>query len=84
MKLNWKPCLSLNKHNHFLVKLAVAILLMGLAFRLFFFRSEEFPAPDLESPVVDKTEVVEAKPPVVFAVDVSEYEDQNPMPQNGD
>lgn len=81
MKLNWKlcNCWSLKNHHHLLIRVAVAILLMGFAFRLFFFKSEEF----LQTPVVDKTEVAEATPPVVATVDVSEYEDQNQMPQKG-
>ncbi|KAK3228000.1 hypothetical protein Dsin_007862 [Dipteronia sinensis] len=97
MKLNW----SLKKNNHLLVKLAVSILLVGLAFRLFVFKSQEFTAPsELEtsgSAGVDRIEVVaepepetkakaegEAKAPEaeVSTVDVSEYEDQNQMPQN--
>ncbi|KAK2664245.1 hypothetical protein Ddye_002819 [Dipteronia dyeriana] len=92
MKLNW----SFKKNNHLLVKLAVSILLVGLAFRLFVFKSQEFTAPsELEtsgSADVDRTEVVaepgpeaeeEAKPPEVSTVlDVSEYEDQDQMPQN--
>ncbi|KAK0586300.1 hypothetical protein LWI29_004587 [Acer saccharum] len=98
MKLNW----SLKKNNHLLVKLAVSILLVGLAFRLFVFKSQEFTAPsELEtsgSADVDRIEVVaepepepakakaegEAKAPEaeVSTGDVSEYEDQNQMPQN--
>lgn len=79
MKLNWKlcNCWSLKNHHHLLIRLAVAILLVGFAFRLFYFKSEEF----LQTPVVDKTEVAEETPPVVATVDVSEYEDQNQMPQ---
>ncbi|KAK1565102.1 hypothetical protein Q3G72_018780 [Acer saccharum] len=58
MKLNW----SLKKNNQLLVKLAVSILLVGLAFRLFVFKSQEFTAPsELEtsgSADVDRIEVV--------------------------
>uniref|UniRef100_A0A251LDR3 Uncharacterized protein n=1 Tax=Manihot esculenta TaxID=3983 RepID=A0A251LDR3_MANES len=52
---------SLNKHNHWLFKLAVAILSMCLAFRLFFYQSTRF-EPNLDDPFADKTEV--SKPPL--------------------
>ncbi|XP_031255487.1 protein trichome birefringence-like 23 isoform X2 [Pistacia vera] len=82
MKLNWKLCPSVNKYNQLLLKLAVAILLMGLAFRFLFFSSQEFSSPDLETtPVVAKTDVAEATPPDNFTIDVSEYEDQNLEPE---
>lgn len=55
MKLNWKAWWwSLLKNNHWVVKLAVAFLLVGLAFRLLSSRSTEFPnvteTPFLQEP----------------------------------
>ncbi|XP_050269042.1 protein trichome birefringence-like 23 [Quercus robur] len=47
MKLNWFR----NKQNHMLVKLVVAILLMGFAFRLVFFRSTTV------SPILEQTPI---------------------------
>ena len=77
MGVNWKSW-SLNKHHHMLVKLAVAILLVGLAFRLFVSRSKGF-AIDLESPGLEKEQVQEPdlKPPV--PVEIPENEDQIPL-----
>lgn len=59
-----KLCWSLKKHNHLPVKLFVAVLLTGLVFRLFVFKSNQFTSPsDLETSVaddtvVDRTEIV--------------------------
>lgn len=84
MNLNGKLCLSLNKYNQLLLKLAVAILLMGLAFRFLFFSSHEFFSPDLETaPAVAKSDVTEATPTDNFTIDVSAYEDQNLEPGKG-
>ncbi|KAJ9173703.1 hypothetical protein P3X46_016813 [Hevea brasiliensis] len=93
MKLIWRLW-SLNKHNHWLFKLAVAILLMGLSFRLFFYQSTTF-EPNFEHPFLDKTQVPKPplsadipktpvavdipKPPV--SVDVPEPEDEE-APKN--
>ena len=78
MRVYWKS-LSLNKHHHLLVKFAVAILLVGLAFRLFASRSKGF-ASDLESPVLEKEQVQEPdlKPPAV-PVEIPDNEDQIPL-----
>uniref|UniRef100_A0A2P2KLK2 Uncharacterized protein n=1 Tax=Rhizophora mucronata TaxID=61149 RepID=A0A2P2KLK2_RHIMU len=65
MKLIWRLW-QLNKHNRWMLMLAVAILLMGLASRLFFYQSTGF-EPGLESPFIDKTEMAES--PV--SVDIS-------------
>ncbi|XP_065858645.1 protein trichome birefringence-like 23 isoform X2 [Euphorbia lathyris] len=71
---------SLNKHNHWLLKLAVVVLLTGFAFKLFFYQTARF-EPDLDEAFVEKNELGNArfsdgfsKPPVA-AVDV-----QNPPP----
>ncbi|KAF8380094.1 hypothetical protein HHK36_027564 [Tetracentron sinense] len=50
---DWNPW-SLHKHNHVVVKFAVSILLMGLAFRLFFSHSIGF-SPVAETLFVEKT-----------------------------
>ncbi|EEF51320.1 protein trichome birefringence-like 23 [Ricinus communis] len=55
---------SLNKHNHWLFKLAVAILLMGIAFRLFFNQSARF-EPSLDTSFVDKATQVPKSPLLV-------------------
>jgi septal ring-binding cell division protein DamX len=61
MKLNWKQWLR-SKQNHMLVKSVVAILLMGLAFRLVFFRSTRL-SPALEqTPFAEKTVLPEETP----------------------
>ncbi|KAH1107304.1 hypothetical protein J1N35_011072 [Gossypium stocksii] len=73
MRVNWIS-LSTNKHHHILVKLAVVILLLGLAFRLFVAHYKGF-ASDLESPVSEKVQVRApyVEPPVL--VGISENED---------
>ncbi|XP_044486637.1 protein trichome birefringence-like 23 [Mangifera indica] len=84
MKLSWKLRSSVSGHTHMqlLLRLAVAILLMGLAFRLLFFSSQELSSPDLETaPAVAKTDVAEATRPDNFTIDVSEYEDQYLQPE---
>ena len=74
MKLIWR-LRSLNKHNHWLLKLAVAIMLMGIAFRLFFNQSTRF-EPNLDTPFVDKATAVpksldDIPKPTPFAVNIS-------------
>ncbi|XP_030530272.2 protein trichome birefringence-like 24 [Rhodamnia argentea] len=54
MKLNWRLP-SRNKHSNLAVKLAVSILLVGLAFRLLFSRSEEL-TPNVANAVAEKSE----------------------------
>jgi len=61
MKLNWKQWFR-NKQNHMLVKLVVAILLMGLAFRLVFFRSTRLSPVLEETPFAEKTVLPEETP----------------------
>ncbi|KAA8528260.1 hypothetical protein F0562_035489 [Nyssa sinensis] len=80
MKLNWKAwwC-SLHKHNHFLVKLAVSILLAGLAFRLLFSGSSGF-SNVAEIPFLEKT--VTPKQPV--SVDFPENRDPIPKKEKCD
>lgn len=72
MGLNWRLW-SLHKHNHLLVKVAVSILLMGLAFRLLFVHSTVPETPFVEKPVIPN-------PPV--SEDVPEIRD--PIPEKGD
>ncbi|XP_010053104.2 protein trichome birefringence-like 23 [Eucalyptus grandis] len=55
MKANWRLP-SRGKHGHLAVKLAVSILLVGLAFRLLYSRSEELP-PGVGNPVAERSEV---------------------------
>ncbi|XVF53037.1 hypothetical protein PTKIN_Ptkin05aG0067100 [Pterospermum kingtungense] len=78
MRVNLKSW-SLNKHHHLLVKLAVAILIVGFAFRLFVSRSTGS-ASVLESPVFEKEQVqgLDLKPPPV-PVDIPDNEDQMPL-----
>ncbi|KAK9275089.1 hypothetical protein L1049_022348 [Liquidambar formosana] len=79
MKLNGKLW-CFHKHNHLLVKVVVSILLVGLAFRLLFFRSIGF-SPVLETPLLEKTTVPE--PPVSVDL-VPESTVPVNFPQNGD
>ncbi|KAB2069729.1 hypothetical protein ERO13_A08G099910v2 [Gossypium hirsutum] len=73
MRVNWIS-LSTNKHHHIIVKLAVVVLLLGLAFRLFVAHYKGF-ASELESPVSEKVQVRApyVEPPVL--VGISENED---------
>ncbi|KAG2677083.1 hypothetical protein I3760_12G082200 [Carya illinoinensis] len=77
MKLNCTQWLR-NKQGHMLLKLVVAILFMGLAFRLVFFRSTRLPPVLEEIPLTEKTEL--AEPPL--PVQVQENEDQAPREEN--
>jgi hypothetical protein len=61
MKLNWNQWFR-NKQNHMLVKLVVAILLMGLAFRLVFFRSTRLSPVLEETPFAEMTVLPEETP----------------------
>uniref|UniRef100_A0A5B7BGU1 Uncharacterized protein n=1 Tax=Davidia involucrata TaxID=16924 RepID=A0A5B7BGU1_DAVIN len=80
MRLNWKSWWwPLHKHNHLLVKLAVSILLVGLAFRLLFSRSNGF-SNVAETPFLEKT--VNPNPPV--SVDFPENRDQIPQKEKCD
>lgn len=72
MGLNWRLW-SLHKHNQLLVKVAVSILLMGLAFRLLFVHSTVPETPFVEKPAIPN-------PPV--SEDVPEIRD--PIPEKGD
>ncbi|KAJ4950649.1 hypothetical protein NE237_027481 [Protea cynaroides] len=62
MSLDWSPW-SLGKHNHVFVKFAVSLLLMGLAFRLFFSDSISI-SPVAEIPLLERTEAPENTIPV--------------------
>lgn len=63
MGLNWRLW-SLHKHNHLLVKVAVSILLMGLAFRLLFVHSTVPETPFVEKPVIPNPPVSEDVPEI--------------------
>lgn len=63
MGLNWRLW-SLHKHNHLLVKAAVSILLMGLAFRLLFVPSTVPETPFVEKPVIPNPPVSEDVPEI--------------------
>lgn len=63
MGLNWRLW-SLHKHNHLLVKAAVSILLMGLAFRLLFVHSTVPETPFVEKPVIPNPPVSEDVPEI--------------------
>ena len=76
MKLIWRLN-SLNKYNNWIFKLAIAVLLLGFAFRFFFYRSSSF-EPNIETPFVDSTELSKEpvpsveipKPPPPVTVDI--------------
>lgn len=63
MGLNWRLW-SLHKHNHLLVKVAVSILLMGLAFRLLFVHSTVPETPFVEKPAIPNPPVSEDVPEI--------------------
>lgn len=63
MGLNWRLW-SLHRHNHLLVKAAVSILLMGLAFRLLFVHSTVPETPFVEKPVIPNPPVSEDVPEI--------------------
>lgn len=63
MGLNWRLW-SLHKHNQLLVKVAVSILLMGLAFRLLFVHSTVPETPFVEKPVIPNPPVSEDVPEI--------------------
>ncbi|KAF5478121.1 hypothetical protein F2P56_004708 [Juglans regia] len=80
MKLNWKQWFR-NFQNRMLLKLMIAILLMGLSFRLVFFRSTGLPSVlEEKSPLPEKT--VLSEPPQ--SVQVQENEDQVPRKEKCD
>lgn len=62
MRFDWKYPWNLHKLNHFVVKFAVSILLMGAAFRLFFSQSTTF-SPVIESPFGERTAAAETHVP---------------------
>jgi hypothetical protein len=76
MKLIWR-LKSLNKYSNWIFKLAIAVLLLGFAFRFFFYQSSSF-EPNIETPFVDGTELSKEpvpsveipKPPPPVAVDI--------------
>jgi hypothetical protein len=76
MKLIWRLN-SLNKYNNWIFKLAIAVLLLGFAFRFFFYQSSSF-EPNIETPFVDSTELSKEpvpsveipKPPPPVTVDI--------------
>jgi len=76
MKLIWR-LKSLNKYSNWIFKLAIAVLLLGFAFRFFFYQSSSF-EPNIETPFVDSTELSKEpvpsveipKPPPPVAVDI--------------
>ncbi|XP_042481223.1 protein trichome birefringence-like 25 isoform X2 [Macadamia integrifolia] len=81
--LNWNPR-SLSKHNHAFVKLVVSILLIGLAFRLFFSDSIGFSSVDETPLLLDRTVAPETTIPVKTTsapVAAPEIEDHLPSPE---
>ena len=78
MGLNWRQW-SLHKHNHLLVRVAVSLLLMGLAFRLLFVHSTVPEAPFVEKPVIASAPVI-LNPPVSEEIQVT----RDPNPAKGD
>jgi hypothetical protein len=82
MKLNWKQWFR-NKQNHMLAKLVVAILLMGLAFRLAFFRSTTLSPVLEETPFVEKA-VLPKPPDVNIITPVVPTPVSAPVQENGD
>jgi hypothetical protein len=76
MKLIWRLN-SLNKYNNWIFKLAIAVLLLGFAFRFFFYQSSSF-EPNIETPFGDSTELSKEpvpsveipKPPPPVTVDI--------------
>lgn len=66
MLFHWKSWWrSLYKQNHFVLKLGFSILLLGLAFRLLFSRSDVISEVQ-ETPFVQKTQSL--SPPVSFSL----------------
>ncbi|KAF5734768.1 hypothetical protein HS088_TW15G00260 [Tripterygium wilfordii] len=63
MKFNWKLC-SVSKKQSWIVKLAIVVLLTGLSFRLFVFRSTGF-EPQVETSLLDKAELLKQDDSVV-------------------
>lgn len=76
MKLIWR-LKSLNKYNNWIFKLAIAVLLLGFAFRFFFYQSSSF-EPNIETSFADSTELSKEpvpsveipKPPPPVIVDI--------------
>lgn len=73
MKFNWK----LSKHKNLLLKVAAASLILGLAFRFFFFGSSQ-----IKTPIADAT-VVEGPPSLPASVHV-QYNGSILIPDNED
>lgn len=76
MKLNWMHWFN-HKHKHLVVKFGVAILLMGLAFRLFLSTSNRF-SPKLEAPFPEKT--ADSEQPIAVQFPQNEDHDEIPFP----
>lgn len=72
MGTNWRNW-SLHKHNHLLVKAAVSILLVGVAFRLLFVHSSVPEAPFVQKPAIPTPPVVENVPEI-----------RDPIPEQGE
>ncbi|KAM7494327.1 hypothetical protein LguiB_028936 [Lonicera macranthoides] len=82
MKPNWKVwSLSLHKHNYLILKLGVSILLVGLAFRLLFSRSNDFSIVT-ESTFLDEKTAIPRIPPV--SVGFPENTDHFPRKDNAE
>ncbi|KAJ4823728.1 hypothetical protein Tsubulata_046992 [Turnera subulata] len=64
MKLMWWLW-SLNKHNQWILKLSIGILLMGLAFRLFVYQSSPRLDQNLDTSFVDGTDKSRTRDPVL-------------------
>lgn len=82
MKLKWKLWLSNYKAKHFMLKLAVSILLIGLAFRFFFFRSTGI-SPVSETPFVAKPELPEAPTYRGLPVSMNSLDNGDQIPHEG-
>ncbi|OVA01923.1 PMR5 N-terminal domain [Macleaya cordata] len=84
-RCDWNPW-SLFKQNHLYVKFAVSILLMGLAFRLFYSNNNNSirVSPVSESPFVEKTVGENSTAPASNSVDVQENSDQIPQKETCD
>ncbi|PON82469.1 Trichome birefringence-like family [Trema orientale] len=80
MKLNWKLWLP-QRHKSMLVKFAVAVLLMGLAFRLLLVRSTDISSP-VETPFPETQKTVAFEPPA--SLEAEENEEQIPRTEKCD
>ncbi|PIN16779.1 hypothetical protein CDL12_10565 [Handroanthus impetiginosus] len=79
MMYNWKSWWrSLNKSNNFIIKLGVSVLLVGLAFRLLYNRSDFSPVS--HTPFLENAQI---SAPTVISVDSQENTDQIPAQEYG-